>query len=303
MMVETAELEKLKADVAARLQPEARPGRNDPCYCGSGKKYKQCHMAADRERDNERRAREDAAQFLRRDLLTFARDERFTAAVAAAIGHYWRDLYSVDNAEEMSPAESMRFFDWLAFDYMPEGEEDAPRLIETYRAERYEDLSTPQQEVLDGWIAAPPSVGFELLEADGQTLYLRDLVTGRLAAAYEPGGAGSTRAGDVLLGRLVPVGDRLTFTGSVAYIPRDEVGDLPAQLEAAQAAFAAAHPSAGVEAFMRTHAHVPVHHALTQAEAHDRPPVARLDPDRDRTPAEKASASAARRLRRRMGTE
>jgi SEC-C motif len=22
-------------------------GRNDPCWCGSGKKYKKCHMAAD----------------------------------------------------------------------------------------------------------------------------------------------------------------------------------------------------------------------------------------------------------------
>jgi hypothetical protein len=25
----------------------ATPGRNDPCPCGSGKKYKQCHLAAD----------------------------------------------------------------------------------------------------------------------------------------------------------------------------------------------------------------------------------------------------------------
>ena len=24
----------------------ATPGRNDPCYCGSGKKYKKCHGAA-----------------------------------------------------------------------------------------------------------------------------------------------------------------------------------------------------------------------------------------------------------------
>lgn len=25
-----------------------KPGRNDPCWCGSGKKYKQCHLAQDR---------------------------------------------------------------------------------------------------------------------------------------------------------------------------------------------------------------------------------------------------------------
>ena len=24
-----------------------RPGRNEPCYCGSGRKYKQCHLPTD----------------------------------------------------------------------------------------------------------------------------------------------------------------------------------------------------------------------------------------------------------------
>ena len=31
-----------------RLEPvhaEAKPGRNDPCFCGSGKKFKKCHRA------------------------------------------------------------------------------------------------------------------------------------------------------------------------------------------------------------------------------------------------------------------
>ncbi|MCI0477831.1 MAG: SEC-C domain-containing protein, partial [Anaerolineales bacterium] len=28
-------------------KPEYQPGRNDPCWCGSGKKYKNCHMRED----------------------------------------------------------------------------------------------------------------------------------------------------------------------------------------------------------------------------------------------------------------
>ena len=28
-------------------QTSPRPGRNEPCYCGSGKKYKQCHLLQD----------------------------------------------------------------------------------------------------------------------------------------------------------------------------------------------------------------------------------------------------------------
>ncbi len=27
--------------------PKKAPGRNDPCHCGSGKKYKQCHLDQD----------------------------------------------------------------------------------------------------------------------------------------------------------------------------------------------------------------------------------------------------------------
>ena len=29
------------------LSTDARPGRNEPCHCGSGKKYKQCHLEKD----------------------------------------------------------------------------------------------------------------------------------------------------------------------------------------------------------------------------------------------------------------
>ena len=33
------------------VRAEARPGRNDACWCGSGKKYKKCHLAEDEAAD------------------------------------------------------------------------------------------------------------------------------------------------------------------------------------------------------------------------------------------------------------
>ena len=33
----------------------SKPGRNDPCYCGSGKKYKSCHMADDKAEEQQKR--------------------------------------------------------------------------------------------------------------------------------------------------------------------------------------------------------------------------------------------------------
>ena len=35
---------------------EAKPGRNEPCHCGSGRKYKQCCLAKDEEAAREARA-------------------------------------------------------------------------------------------------------------------------------------------------------------------------------------------------------------------------------------------------------
>jgi hypothetical protein len=36
--------------------PKKAPGRNDPCHCGSGKKYKQCHLDKDESAARESRA-------------------------------------------------------------------------------------------------------------------------------------------------------------------------------------------------------------------------------------------------------
>lgn len=36
--------------------PAKPPGRNDPCHCGSGKKYKQCHLDKDETAAREARA-------------------------------------------------------------------------------------------------------------------------------------------------------------------------------------------------------------------------------------------------------
>ncbi len=46
-------------DQTADVRPDADLGRNDPCWCGSGKKYKQCHLRKDQQA---RRARAAAAR-------------------------------------------------------------------------------------------------------------------------------------------------------------------------------------------------------------------------------------------------
>jgi len=42
--------------------PKKELGRNDVCHCGSGKKYKACHLAQDEAAAREARAKEQAKQ-------------------------------------------------------------------------------------------------------------------------------------------------------------------------------------------------------------------------------------------------
>lgn len=253
-------------------------GRNDPCYCGSGKKYKNCHLRADQEAEREARALKQAAWFVRRDLLSFAQDERFAVEFAQALPLYWNGYYDLDTADEMSRPEAMRFFDWFLHDYEPE---NGRRLINVYVAEERDNLSSHQQAVLDGWAAAGPAAAYELVDYEGKTLHLRDLVTGETVDVHEPGGRGSAEIGDVILARLVPVQDHLEFSTTAAYLPADEIADLAEKIQQAKTDFLAENPDATHEEFMRRHNVMLVHHALEQADAHGRWPVSRLDPNHE----------------------
>lgn len=258
-----------------------KPGRNDPCYCGSGQKYKKCHMPIDQAAERDQRSWKEAARFLRRDLLRFGRDEQFAEDFAQALPIYWHDLYTIDNAEEMAQDEALLFFDWFAFDYQ---RADGPRVLDVYREQMVPDLSEHQQMTLAKWAEADPMSGYELVDYEGQTLQLREFVSGEMFEVYEPAGHGVIDVGDVIIGRLVEVQGRLEFSTDLAYIPAGEVTDLAEKLATARAEDAALYPEESADSsvanFLRRRNYLFVHHALAEAEKVGRPPVARLDPDR-----------------------
>lgn len=252
-----------------------KPGRNDPCYCGSGLKYKKCHMQADRELEQERREALTAVRFLRQDLVDFAQDERFAPAFAAALSQYWNGYYTIETAEEMSDNEAQRFVDWFVFDFAHD--DDGERLIETYRRERWDDLSSVQQQVVQQWLDAGPSGAYELTDYRGQTLFLKSFLSGEELEVYEPGGRGNVERGDVILARVLPVQDHLELSGGAAYLPQDEIADLREKLDEARTADAEEYPDASLDDFLRRHNHLFIHHALEQAELNGRSPVSRLE--------------------------
>jgi hypothetical protein len=258
-----------------------KPGRNDPCYCGSGKKYKQCHMREDQAEERERRSQAEAARFLRIEIPGFARDERFAADFNRALPIFWNEFYDEDNAGEMSEFEALRFLDWFVFDYTLE---DGTRILDTYQQEIGGTLEPVQKQLLDSWLTAPPAGAYEMTGYDGQVLHLRDFLSGETFDVYEASGKGNVENGEVVLARLVPVFAQLEFSTPAAFLPKDEIEGLKEALETAQEADAEEYPGATTEEFMRRNNQILVHHALAQAERVGRPPVARLDPNRTEPP-------------------
>ena len=204
------------------------------------------------------------------DLLEFADAERFDDEIGPAAAHYWNEYYTADTLPLMSVSESERFLDWFLFDYaLPSG----GRLVERYRDEQGESMPAPRRELLDRWVAAGPMSGYELTGYERQTLRLKEMLSGKALDVFEPAGHGNAPLGAIILGRVVPVHDHLEFFSLPAYIPPEEIADLPARLTAAQAGDAT-----DTAAFLRTHNTLFIHHALEQAKLAGRPPVARLDP-------------------------
>jgi hypothetical protein len=234
-------------------------------------------MQEDQQKEKDQRAASEGVRYIRRDLLKFARDDRFSEDFAAALPIYWNDYYNFDNAEEMSQEEALRFFDWFTFDHELS---DGRRLINIYYEERLEDLSTPQQKALEEWRFAPPASAYELTGYEGQTLFLKDYFSGEEVTIYESGGRGNVEVGEVILGRIVPVMDKAEFSTTAAYLPTAEIEDIKEKMAAAEAAYKEEHPDADHTQFMRANNQLLIHHALAQAEAQKRPPVARLDANR-----------------------
>ena len=221
----------------------------------------------------------NAAGALRRKMILYCRDERFALALANAVTLYWNDFYDIESADEMDQNESLRFFDWFFFDYQ---HENGPRLIEQFFMDKNAELDENQQAVLADWLTAQPATAYTYVDFDAFTnrFKLQDFFTKEEIIANSSAGSGYAAKGDLILTRLVPVGEEMVFSTVGAFIPQDEITDLAEKMEKAKEAFLVDQPNGTHEQFMRHNGYRIIHHALDQSVEHDRFAVSRLDPTR-----------------------
>jgi hypothetical protein len=200
-------------------------GRNDPCPCGSGKKYKQCHGPIDAERAAAQRRLKQAPDTLWPKLMESL--DRFGTAVPATLSQFWNGAYSTSDIQDLDQHEdrgSERFLTWFAFDTENEaGQTPIQQLIADPEGL---DLSDAEKQVLAGWgnVRLQP---YEIVDVrKGQGVTLRPLFGEGELYVEDHAAAKRLQQGEVLITHLVPAADVYFIAGAAAHLTADTVGKL-----------------------------------------------------------------------------
>jgi hypothetical protein len=218
----------------------SKVGRNDPCPCGSGKKYKHCHLPLEEAAQAEHLRLRRAVDTLMPRIIETARE--LPDAILPALQRFWNGKYTPEQLADLDDLEERgaeRFLSWFAFDYRLE---DGRTLVEQLAAgEGALTLNDDEARLLHEWsgVRLRPYVVEDVLK--GQSMHVRDLLDETAYEVEDHAASRRVRPGEVLIVHLVPAGVRRYIGGAAAHLTADTREKL---LE-----FAALH----LEAFTRDH--------------------------------------------------
>ena len=182
------------------------PGRNDPCWCNSGKKYKKCHLESDERGEATTTATQSQKQVnefsaLRQRLGDFLGESLNDREKRRAVGEF------VGEDGPDADSDQVAIVDWILHDWI------CPRFGGTVMREflhRHESrLAAREREMVSAWAQSFVSL-YEVEEIDpGVGLRLRDLVLGGGVFVYDRNMSRGLVKWDALFARVVP-GERGT---------------------------------------------------------------------------------------------
>lgn len=184
----------------------ARLGRNDPCWCGSGKKYKNCHMREDE--------RAESRKLVTRNLIErlneYALQREFRADFESAFEFYFgRKMQVEDDAEGAMELE--RALDYFVYDYrLPDGQ----RIVERFLAEHGQRLTPDERALVEDWRHSRQTA-FEVIAVErGVGARLSDLVSGEEFDVVEQRGTQDLSRWEIVVSRLLHVRDHYELAGA-----------------------------------------------------------------------------------------
>ena len=238
----------------------SKTGRNDPCPCGSGKKYKYCCLKKEAAGKSEAMGRDRAWDTMMDKLLDFSREARFRQDLESAFDLFWNKSYTIEQSGELPPAQIMNFLDWYVHDYHTSG--DGRRIVQIFLEEKGPVLTEQERSLLaadaEALLSAFEVTGVE----EGQTIGLLDVFQDiEVQLAHTPSLQGIEQ-GQLLLGRLVNSVDYRRFSWISALIPPEVEDDFKAHVQEMFATYQEEHYQAPWAQFLRDRSYLFNHFML-----------------------------------------
>ncbi len=179
----------------------AKPKRNDPCPCGSGKKYKNCCLTKDRSQRIRESAWRREEQVTLDKLIAFSQRPEFQPQLLVAFNLFWNGAYGVEAFNSLERDEIGRFFDWYAYDYRLE--ETKQRVIDVFIEEAGQRLSPGELQRVRAWSDSYLSLYRIVGAGTAGSLSVLDVLQAQTVSAGDDGLGRIGLPGDLVVGRLL----------------------------------------------------------------------------------------------------
>jgi hypothetical protein len=206
-----------------------KPGRNDPCPCGSGKKYKQCCLKAGQTETS----REDRSEAVPRAIKWLT--TRHPQAVREALdegffGGLEDDEYEMLQTQHRDSFEDIMInaMEWLLADGIITIKGQERRVSELLLGPGGPLFSAKQREWIELLTAKPLRLYEVIGVVPGESIRLKDILFPEHAPVLVQEKAGSRQAikFDLIAARVLPVEGHFELSGAVYSIPRHRSFDL-----------------------------------------------------------------------------
>jgi hypothetical protein len=210
-------------------------GRNDPCPCGSGKKYKQCHLPIEEAAAAEQLRLRRSVDTLLPKIIVAAQAQ--VGAIPAAFDRFWDGKYTPAQLEDLDDLEGRggeRFLTWFAFDYPLEDGRTLVERLATNDASQGDsdqdqaddrgdspDLTDIEARLLRDWANVRLRPYLAQSVRKGQGIQVSDLLNERTYEVDDQAASRRVEPGEVVVAHLVPAGTRYFVAGAAAHLTED----------------------------------------------------------------------------------
>lgn len=211
------------ASIGLPASGREKVGRNDPCPCGSGKKYKKCCLA----KEEAHRPAEPPASMLTNEevalkgrLMAFAAQKRFEQDSARALEIFFSGLQSEHSRPAWQDPEMLEFFEWFFFDYVTDG---GGTLAERFLRTDGRLLPVAERLILETLMQSSLRL-LEVQEVNPASAEIRvkDLVTGEESVAKDVAGSRQLVKWDLIGSRIVSIQGTVRLSpGILRFQPRE----------------------------------------------------------------------------------